>query len=236
MISKNFKSFNVNGIAMRFDEKKFNDFFHKYCKLNKIKVNVLENSLGDYVYVTDSAVHQWRFGNNGPSDIETIKKISEFLNLHSFKNLLIEAKELNKVNYSEVQIKSFKKIYDAIIDFLDEFEKTNGFNDLWFEFRNKGVKDPEVFILNYADKLIDKIWLVYKKEYFYLHDTETYNKIGDYINDVLYDTYNGKCSCAYRFEAPIENIDGTRFGITLEEDYEKALSSLNEITDSIILK
>ena len=30
MISKNFKSFDVNGIAMRFDEKKFNDFFHKY--------------------------------------------------------------------------------------------------------------------------------------------------------------------------------------------------------------
>lgn len=236
MISKNFRNFDVDGIIMKFDSNKFNNFFRKHCRLKKMKVKSLEISLGDYVFVTDSAVHQWRFGNNGPSDIETIKKISEFFNFHSFKCLLMEAKEFNKMNYSELQIKSFKKIYDAIIDFLNEFEKTMGFNDLWFEFRDKGAKDPEVFILDYADKLIDKIWLVYKKEYFYLHDTEAYNKIGDYISDVLYDTYDGKCSYAYRFEAPVENIDGTRSGITLQEDYEKAISLLNKIADSIVLK
>ena len=65
----------------------------KYCKLNKIKVNVLENSLGDYVYVTDSAVHQWRFGNNGPSDIDIIKKLANCLEICDYELLLVDRKD-----------------------------------------------------------------------------------------------------------------------------------------------
>ena len=51
---------------------------------------------------------------------------------------------------------------------------------------------------------------------------------------MLYDTYSGKCSYAYRFEAPVETPDGKQTGITLSEDYTKAVSLLNEIIEPIV--
>ena len=237
MISQKFSTFDVNGTSMQFDVTKFKFYFSKYCNSkdeSRIKVSDAEQQLGDFVHVSKDAVHQWRFGNNGPASIDVIKEIANFFGLESYTSLLIELKEYTKMKYSAEQQKSFKRIYDAIIDFLDEFENTYGFNNLWFDFQKKGIQNPEGDIEEYADRLIDKIWLVYKKEYFYLHDTEPYNQLEDYISDVLYDTYSGKCSYAYRFEAPVETIDGKQSGVTLDEDYTKAMSLLNAIIEPIV--
>ena len=45
---------------------------------------------------------------------------------------------------STLQIESLKRVYDSIIDFLDDFDKTDGFTGaLWYEFERKGSKYPE---------------------------------------------------------------------------------------------
>lgn len=44
------------------------------------------------------------------------------------------------MKYEQYQLESIKRIYDAIIIFLEEFLNTDGFNDLWIEFIDKGIK------------------------------------------------------------------------------------------------
>ena len=236
MKSKKYTIFDINGQKMQFDTYIFRHYFFRYCQPKdqpRKSVGDTEQLLGDSVHVSKDAVHQWRFGNNGPSTIETVKAIAEFLQIADYTNLMTEYKEENKTMYSVEQQKSFKRIYDAIIEFLEEFDNTYGFNDLWFEFEKQGCKDPEEAIEEYADKLLDKIWLIYNKEYFYLHDDEIYNKIGDYIRDVLYNTYHQKCSFAYRFEAPVETVDGKPSGVRLDEDYVIAISKINDLIRNV---
>ena len=230
MISQTFTRFEVNGSFMRFDTGKFKLYFRLYCsqgKNSRTKIGAIEQQLGDTVHVSKDAVHQWRFGKSGPSSLEIIRGISEFFGLESPESLLCEVKERKKMNYSNEQVLAFKRIYDAIVEFLDEFLRSDGFNSLWFKFKKEN-DSPEMEIMDYADRLVDKIWLVYKKEYFFLHDIELYDLIGDYINDIIYDTYSGKCSYAYRFEAP---NDGH---IDTWDDYYNAIEKLNEIIDPII--
>ena len=69
--------------------------------------------------------------------------------------------------YSNLQIESLKRVYDAIIEFLHEFYKTGGFTTaLWYEFYHKGVKDPVDAIYDYVENQLDKVHLVLQKECF----------------------------------------------------------------------
>ena len=127
---------------------------------------------------------------------------------------------------STLQIESLKRIYDAIIDFLDDFDKTDGFTGvLWYEFERKGSKDIEEDIYDYAQEKIEKVQKVFLKEYFYLHNEDVYLEIEKYIENDLYDIFNGKLGYAYRFEA-IPDGNPTTF-----DDYSKALERINEIIE-----
>ena len=127
---------------------------------------------------------------------------------------------------STLQIESIKRIYDAIIDFLDDFFKTDGFTGgLWCVFSERGSKNPEQEICEYADKKHEKVRKVFLKEYFYLHDLEVYSEINNYIENDLIDIYAGKLSYGYRYE---ENSDGNP---TTFDDYSKALERINEIIE-----
>ena len=55
-----------------------------------------------------------------------------------------------------------------------------------------------------------------------------------YVYEDIYDIYSGKLGYAYRFEAGVENIDGTRDTVTTEEDYVKYLNMINSIIDKYI--
>ena len=112
--SNRFRVFDVNGALMQFDYRKFNIYFTEYCKPDGkskiINYGDAEQQLGDCVHVTKAAVHQWRFGNNGPDSIDIIKEIATFLGLDSYTSLLSEKKEHIKMNYSAEQLNSFKRI------------------------------------------------------------------------------------------------------------------------------
>ena len=79
-----------------------------------------------------------------------------------------------------------------------------------------------------CDGYVDKIILSYKKEYLFLKNTEIYEKIGNFIYNDLYETFENKLSYAYRFEAEVSGNPSTY------EDYYKELSTINQIIDKYL--
>lgn len=232
-MQKETKIFNVDGTNMQFNSEAFNMFFKDYKKREEIKIQELESNLGEDLGVTRDAVHNWRFGQTGPSDIETINKISDYFGLSDYKVLLKERKEDVVMQITERQKNSLKKIYDAIIDFLIEFQKTDGFNNYWYDFAKvcKSEEHVENNLYYVAEEAQNKVINVFQKEYIIIHKLEIYPQLEEYVYDDLCDIYNGKLSYAYRFEAGVENVDGTRDTVTTSEDYTAALTKINDLLD-----
>ena len=163
-----------------------------------------------------------------------IKILSDIFKIE-YKNLLKEIrKDIPKMKYEQCQLESIKRIYDAIIIFLEKFLNTDGFNDLWIEFIDKGINNEfiEDKLYDYAMKQIDNVNLILKQEYFYLHNLSIYDNLNTFINDDLINTFDGKLSYAYRFESLVEDNNGNR-GTTTSEDYLKALNKINGIIEEI---
>lgn len=231
-MKKNTKTFCIDGINMQFDSIAFNNSFIFNQKKSNCSKLEYEIELGTALNLSNNAIHNWRFGINGPSDIETIKELAKILNIKDFRALL---KKGNKktMTITERQKDALKRIYDAIIDYLDRFEKTNGFNDLWFDFVDNGVKPEYVEdkLYDVAETELHKIELVVKKEYIELYKLPIYNQLIEYVGEDLCNTFNGKLSYGYRFEAPVQKLDGTQSGITTDEDYNFALKRINELLE-----
>ncbi len=166
-----------------------------------------------------------------PNDLEIIKNIANYYKLGNFKDLLINKGDKKRMNnFNELQISSIKRIYDSIIEHLDYFEKTDGYNDLWLNFKDKGIK-PEYIedkLYETAEKELNKVILCYKKEKILLKNTKAYEEIGDFIYNDLYDIFDGKLKYAYRFEAISEENP------TTDDDYNKVMNKFNFIIDKYI--
>jgi transcriptional regulator with XRE-family HTH domain len=237
--------FLIEGKKYHFNKQAFIEFFNKECKPNKENKRLAKSKLekqiatAEGICVSPNTVHAWRFGKCGPSDLDMIKVIAKIFNIKDYKVLLEEkgeeTEEMATMNdridsvTKKLQLESIKRVYDAIINFLDEFDRTDGFTGtLWYEFVEKGVRDPEEELYYYADGQLDKVRLVLKREYFYLHNDSIYEELENFIEEDLYDTYNEKLEYAYRYEAKSENSP------TSTEDYEKALQKINGIIANCI--
>lgn len=226
MVSQKTKIFDYNGRKVQFNPIKFIEIFYRCIKEQNLKVCELELLIANEVGVTDSAVHNWRYRKNGPSDLKMIENIAKCMNIKDWTLLIKEAREENKnMKLTDIQKESVKRIYDTIIDFLFEFERTGGFTtELWIKFRDEGIKNPLNEIQEYVDKKVSLIHKQIKKENFYLRGTEIYDELTEYAYNDLYDITEGKLDYAYRFEAT-----GGESGITTLEDYEKAMNGLDKI-------
>ena len=234
MTSKNTKIFTIDNSEYQFDFSAFNIMFNKHCQFCRIKKGDFEEELAEKLNVSSSAVHNWRNIKNGPSELEMIKILSDIFKI-DYKNLLKKIrKDIPKMKYEQYQLESIKRIYDAIIIFLEEFLNTDGFNDLWLEFIDKGINKEfiEDKLYDYAMKQINNVNLILKQEYFYLHNLRIYDNLNTFINDDLINTFDGKLSYAYRFESLVEDYNGNR-GATTSEDYLKALNKINGIIEEI---
>ena len=226
MISKKTKKFRIENLDYRFDFQSFSIYVEKYAKVKKTSKTKVFELIAQTVCVTPEAVKQWNYGNNGPSEIDIIQKAAALLNVKDYLNLMKNAGEDEKMMLSNLQIESLKRIYDDVIEYLNDFYKTDGFTGaLWYVYQDQGYKDPEDKIYEYAEEKIEKVLLTIQKEYFYLHDTDVYSEILEYSENDLYDIFNGKLGYAYRFEAV---PDGNP---TTQDDYSKALKRLNEIVE-----
>ena len=226
MISKKTKKFRIEDLDYRFDFQSFSIYVEKYAKVKKTSKTEVFELIAQTVCVTPEAVKQWNYGNNGPSEIDIIQKAAALLNVKDYLNLMKKAEEDEKMKLSNLQIESLKRIYDDVIEYLNDFYKTDGFTGvLWYVYKDQGYKDPEDKIYEYAEEQIEKVLLTIQKEYFYLHDTDVYSEILEYSENDLYDIFDGKLGYAYRFEA---EPDGNP---TTQDDYGKALKRLNEIVE-----
>lgn len=211
------------------------DIFNKYFRNKKIQnhttLESLENELSNFLIISKEAIHSWRFKKQSPSSLEMIIKISKYFNIKDYM-ILLKRKETknNMSNFNQYQINSIKTIYDKIIEHLDYFYRTDGYNDLWIKLVDEGYNKNNIEdkLYEIADEKINEVFLSYEKEKIFLKNTEIYDEIGEYIYNDLYDIFNGKLSYAYRFEAIPSNNP------TTQEDYEKAIKKINLIIDKYI--
>lgn len=205
-----------------FDFNHFQDLFLKKSRKEGINISDLEEQLGDFVHKSSSAIHNWRFQKNGPSDDETVRLISDFFELDDY-HFLIKKNfgENEKLLKNDFQKLSLKKIYDAIIEFLEDFYNSNGFNEYWWSFQNE--LDPEICLQQKVLEKMNVIILSLKKEYIFLKDVNLYDELNNYIYNDLFDLFDGKLSYGYRFE-----------NLGLTEDYCKAVDKINDIVNRYV--
>ncbi len=246
MKTQNTKIFIIDNAPHRFNKGAFNNYFKKFFEKQKLNddgiktIGVFEEYFAKQLICSKSTVHGWEFGNSGPGDLDTIKNIAEILEISDYMYLMKEVVQKANAEDGETeemcdnrltisQTESLKRIFDAVVDYLEDFDKTDGFTGtLWHKYFDAGYSNPEDKIYEYAEKKIEAVLLVIKKEYFYLHDTDAYNEVTEYAYNDLYDIFNGKLGYGYRFEAI---HDGNP---TATDDYTKALTRLQNIVEKYI--
>ncbi len=211
-----------------FNTKMFLDLFTSLKKVSRKKVSELEIEIAEALHVSKETIHNWRFCTCGPGSIELINDIKNFFKSEDIETLLVSSKRKEKsMNLTDLQILSLKRIYDSIIDFLFIFNNSDGFNDYWYDLKcSSDEREDKLYDIAFNE--IDKVILTYKKEHIFLKDFDFYNEIGSFIYNDLYDTFDGKLSYAYRFEA-IPDVNPTT-----NDDYYKALEKINSIIEEIM--
>lgn len=209
---------------MRFSVKNFKIVFNSYRRSQKITNHNLECLIAEQLSVSPDTIHKWHYGQSNPNDIDLIKNLAASIQISDYLTLLESTDGGDKMaQLTDRQLTALKKIYDICIWFLSEFNKSDGFNDYWLDFKIKGSNDPEADIYDFVEELLEKINFVLEQEYFDLHDTKVYDELCEYVNEDLVNIYDGKLSYAYRFEAIPEGHS------TTSEDYDKAMIRLNSI-------
>lgn len=209
-----------------FNHSRFNYLFLKKCKANRLKIKELEEELSNVLNVSQDSVHSWRYGTYSPNGLDLIEDITNFFGYEEDILLSKKGEDIKMEKLTEIELMSVKRVYESIIEFLEYFYKTNGFNDLWFDFENLKPSLREEKLWEIAEKEHDKVMMSLKKEYLIIGKMQIYTDLSNFIYNDLYDIYDGKLTYAYRFEAI---PDGNP---TTDEDYTQAYKKLDEIIDS----
>lgn len=222
--------FDVDGKLMEFSSSALRRVFETRKRADKTTFAAQEHSLAEALGVSDDTVHNWHYNKNGPIDIDAVKAVASALEMEDYMLLLTETDGSKKMTQlTDRQKTAAKKIYDKCIWFLNEFNSTDGFNEYWLELKDAGSFDPENDSYEKVYRMVNEVFLVYDQEYFDLHDHPIYDDFGEFLSEDLYETFSGKLSCAYRFEASPENGRPT-----VSQDYDKAMIKLNSIIDKYL--
>lgn len=98
MAGKEGTVFIFDGEEYLFDFEAFNESFRAFRKINfYYSVTEVEKLIAESANVSQSAVHSWRFRQNGPSDIVIVNAIAEILCV-PFQSLLKGVKRDGKTD------------------------------------------------------------------------------------------------------------------------------------------
>ena len=223
-----FRVFKEGEYEFSFNCHAFRSIFDHFSKKENCPKGQMDAEIAELLCVSPDAVKNWKYGKNGPAELEMIKKLAKYFHI-DWKSLTKKVEgESTMTLLTERQKASAKRIYDILIWFLETFNNTDGFNDWWLDFKRKGSVNPEDDIYERIALMENRVHLVLNQEYFDLHDHEIYNEFYEFTNEDLIDIYNGKISYAYRFEADGENSP------KLWQDYEKAMQHLNQIIERYV--
>lgn len=196
---------------VEFEKKKF--YNPTLTKLEyRIEVGINSNS------VSEKTVGNWLNGS-APGDIDTMKALAKFWNIDVMELLVEGGERKMPTELSDSQIMSVKRIYDSLIDYLDEFERTNGFDSMYFNDIDSTELDTFV---NY--KWLD-VYKAYQKEKLFLADLDIYAAFYDFICNDLSEMTEDKVG----IDRPVTSSEGTI--LSTEDEYDKAMSALNDLLD-----
>ena len=187
MKNRNTRIFLLEGKNYKFNVSVFMRLFVVKAAEFNMKLGEHEQFLADQLLVSKEAIHNWRNNLNGPSGIEIIQKIAEVWKV-DFYSLIKEIKEIgrddvsmNGNNETMLVREAIKKVYVAMVDFIEFFEKTNG-----LQIGDNNESNNELFSIacakrDYAVTVLRKEMLDIPKD---LHD-KLYGFINDRFNYVL---------------------------------------------------
>ena len=241
MTRKRLKSYERDGARVQLDVDALKAGFHSWREASGFKVGEAEKALAKHLSVSQPTVHGWLAGSYGPADISLVEEAASLWGIDADGLLTAAATQKGGTamndKYTERQLEAIRRIYGTIMDFLSEFTESGGFNDYWFDLVHKEGIAPEhceMALCELVDKKHRQIAYAVDRERFDLRGTPVYDALYEYIWNDLIELYDGKLSYAYRFEAPVECVDGTPGGVTTEEDYDKAIASLDALMDKYL--
>lgn len=123
----------------------------------------MEEQLANAINVSKDAVHSWRYKTYSPNGLELINDIANFFGYEKDVLLCKNGGDEKMKKLSDVELLSVKRVYESIIEFLECFYKTNGFNDLWFDFEKIEPLLRENKLWQIAEKEHDKVMLSLKR-------------------------------------------------------------------------
>ena len=226
----NLRQFTMYGRRAEFNKTAFCHYIKKKSRREKIPISKLEALIGENVGVSANAVHHWIYKKGGPGDAEMIAPLARILDIADPAQLItfVDNGGTEMERLTDRQKTAAKRIYDICIWFLYEFNRTDGFNNYWLEFKKSGSTDPESDIYDMVEGMIGKINLVLDQEYFDLRGCDLYNELCEFVSEDLYAAFNGKLGYAYRFEAIPDGHP------TTDQDYDRAMIRLNTIIDKYL--
>ena len=228
-VSKNLKVFEYKNKSYQFDTKKFDVITKQYKNKKRMTLIEIESLIASKINISEDAVRNWRYGKNGPSSLEIIEEISEVLGLKDLTSLLVEFEgEKKMVEISDREKIALKKIYDSIVDFLYEFAETDGFELVMDDIKNGNKCEFTENMYDEISKKLSNVYRTYNKEYFDLGKHKVYNELNEYINNYVYDMFDGKII----FENGKTVVKHSE--LTADEEYANALSALNCIIDKYV--
>ena len=207
MKSNKTRVFTYNRRKVVFDKMQFTMAFNNYRNTNQIPVMKLEEDISNELFLTREAIHNWRNGYNGPSDLKTVEMLAAFFRIPSDSLLSDYREERNSMgNYSDEQIDSVKKLTDGLWTYIFMFNITEGFTvHVDIDTGEQSFLDAGA---NYQDEFYDKLVGLFRKEYFSLHGTKVYDELEALLNDIS-SSYDEE----YRFlsELDLDNKEMTTY-------------------------
>lgn len=229
-MSKETKTYHIDGCDYSFDFSAFKHLFNTYKTREKITITEAENRLSKLLDLSTDAIHNWRFGNNAPSSTELIKDIAEALGISDYKILLIKKTGEDKMGTNDRILDSLKRIYDAAILYLDEYDCTFGYAMYWQDLKDKGYSDDHITneIYSMASDNLHQVEIVLQQEYIILHKLDIYGKLENYIYSDLCSLWDMKLEKYCDYDA-FDDLEEFRKKPNPNEESQKAINKLNEI-------
>ncbi len=143
------KRYIENDVKYQFDCEKMKAFITKrrrdiLASDKKVPQYIIWQELADQLFVSQDAVKSWVYGNNGPSDLEQVRKIADYFDIDYHELLKTEETKMNtsKVEYEEqisVQQRmlthaSVREVYVSLIEALDKVWE-------YYDAERKGLYD-----------------------------------------------------------------------------------------------
>ena len=229
-MSKETKTFHIDGCDYSFNFSAFKHLFSSYKTNERITITETENRLSKTLNLSTDAIHNWRFGNNAPSNIELIRDLAEALGISNYKLLLIKKTGDDKMGTNDRILDSLKRIYDAAIIYLDDYDVTSGYTMYWQDLEEQGYSKEyiknEIYWL--ASNKLHQVEIVLQQEYIILHNLDIYSKLENLIISDFCSLWDMKLEqyCDY---TPFDNLDEFNKKPKPAEEHQVALNKLNEI-------